>query len=1220
LSSIEHLQNGRYTVLKKLGEGGKGIVFKARDTALNRVVAIKMLKNPVTTGEAYSRFMTEAQSVAKLNHPNIVSIHDIGKEDEKPFFVLEFVEGHSLRDLIESSPEGKCDASTILRVGIDVCNALQYAHSQGILHRDVKPENIMITAEGVAKLMDFGLAKMLGQPRQTQEGVIVGTVSYVAPEIALGKGAEAWSDLYSLGAVLYEAVTGRPPFPGEDPVKIIFSHIHDYPVSPDRLNPNVPHALAKCIMKLLEKDPAKRYQTSADLLAALRDIAQESFGEVRVPPQKPSAIAVPDLRLSGVREVRLIDRVEEMGLLREAVDRAVRGEGGLVFLYGEPGIGKTRLAREIGAYARLRAMQVLSGRCPALFRMDGVPPYILWNEVIKDYLEMCTPQQLYRAIGLYPSEVCRLVPQIKEKLGTIPQSLPMSPEDERNRLFEAVSQFVTNISKEAPLLVVLDDLQWTDQSSLLLLHYLARGVQKEPMLLLGTYRHTDIDEKHPLSPVLTELNRERLLQPIRLRRMSLNDTSEMVKQILEQDDVPKDFCESLYEKTGGNPFFVEETIKSLQEEEVIYREENKWKIKDTSRIEFPETVKRVIKTRIGRLDEPSQHILTMASFLGKDFSFEALRGVMGFEEDKLLESIEKILKTGLIKERIIRGEESYSFADAIVRDVVHEEISLLRHKKLHGAIGYALEKVYADRINEHLGELAYHFLEGGYKDKALEYFLRAGEKAEHVYAHEQAFSYLQHAIGILEGKEDNLEEKARVIEKLGDLKSHMGQYDACLEYWSKSLALWTQLRNESNTAKLHTKLAHGFWSYLDDIDKGSEHHRMALGLLEKKPESVELASLYEDISNMLWHNGKSAESTEYAVKAFELAKKLCAYEVLAQCYCDLGFLSGMSGEYGKTKEYYEQGLRIALENNLVMTARAIYNSSSVDQLRRGEYQKAFETTQNALETARKVGDMYSIGWQKCRLAICHIQTGEMQEALALCEEGLGIGKKIKHNNLLSYAMFGFGLYYLVRGEFDTASQCLKECYDLARKAGYYQFLGYSTGWLGLLLLESEDYAGAERYLKESSSIWENAGDVDAQHIEVLPYLARVYLMRDEIKEAEKLIEKCYGYAERTGNGRGIALGEMLKGIYFRLQKNWEQSVQHFEKSLEEHKSLGTDKWWLHFFADLLYEYGLAYLERNEEGDKERAYSLLDRALAIFEKLGLRQRTEKIIAKKKLLTA
>ena len=243
MTSIEHLQNGRYAILKKLGEGGKGVVFKARDTALNRVVAIKMLKSAVLDEEAHSRFIREAQAVARLNHPNIVSIHDIGKENEKQFFVLEFVDGMSLREFMKTYPEGKCDIQTVLRICIDICNALQYAHSQGVLHRDIKPENILITEEGTAKLMDFGLAKMLGQPSITQEGIVVGTVAYVAPEIALGKGADARSDLYSFGAVLYEMVTGKPPFSGEDPVKIIFSHIHDYPVSPSRLNPKVPQAL-----------------------------------------------------------------------------------------------------------------------------------------------------------------------------------------------------------------------------------------------------------------------------------------------------------------------------------------------------------------------------------------------------------------------------------------------------------------------------------------------------------------------------------------------------------------------------------------------------------------------------------------------------------------------------------------------------------------------------------------------------------------------------------------------------------------------------------------------------------------------------------------------------------------------------------------------------------------------------------------------------------------
>jgi len=1159
--------------------------------------------------------------VGKLNHPNIVSIHDIGKEDERRFFVLEFVDGMSLRDLMATYPEGKCDTQTVLRIGIDVCSALQYAHSQGVLHRDIKPENILITQEGTAKLMDFGLAKMLGQPSITQEGMIVGTVAYVAPEIALGKGADARSDLYSFGAVLYETVTGRPPFPGEDPVKVIFSHVHDYPVSPSRLNPKAPQALAECIMRLLEKEPEKRYQTATDLLTELRQIAEGYLREALVPSHKP-VVVVPSPRPVAAREIHLIDRVEEMSLLRETVDRAVRGEGGVVFLYGEAGIGKTRLARELGAYARLRGMQVLSGRCPALFRMDGVPPYVLWSEVIKDYLQACTPEQLYKVIGFYPSEVSRLVPEIKQKLGTIVPSLPIGPENERNRLFEAVSQFVTNISKEAPLLVVLDDLQWTDQSSLLLLHYLARGAGNESLLLLGAYRDTDIDERHPLSPVLTELNRERLLEPVLLKRMSFDDVSEMIKQILERDDVPKEFCELVYEKTRGNPFFAEEVIRSLKEEGVIYREENKWKIKEVSGLKFPKTVKSVIKNRVGRLDDECQNVLTMASFVGKDFPFEALRGVTGVEEDKLLELMERILKTGLVDERVIRGEGVYSFADIIVRDVVHEEVSLLRHMKLHGVVGSALEKAYAKRIDEHLGELAYHFLEGGDKEKALDYFLKAGEKARNIYAYDEAFSYLHHALEILEEKEGNLEEKARITQRLGELKLWMGQFDACMEYLNKSLTLWNQIGDKKNIASLHTQMARWLWLVGGDREKASEHHRVALEILEKEPESVELASLYEDIGHMLWRTGQStADALSWVQKAFELAERLGAPEVLAPCYNDMGVLSSKLGEYEKASKYGEQGLKICLENqNALVWTVTFYNNLCYLYLVTGEFQKMFETAQKGSEFVKKVGSLYGLAWLNSVLATSYVFMGETQKAVSIYEDILALAKRINHPVQISGANGGLGWCYQILGEWDKSLQYLMEARDIAKKIGEYQFTASATLSLGELFLEMEDYAEAEKYLKEVNSMYETAGETDTLLNEVFPFLSKLYLKKGEIEKAEELIEKTYEHATRTKNRLVIPYAEMLKAMLFREQKNWEQSIEHFEKSLQGYKSLNAQKWYVLQFADLLYEYGVMHLDRNEEGDKEKAYSLLNQALAIYQKIDAKKKIEKIIAKKKLLTA
>lgn len=1217
MSSVTHLQNGRYAVLKKLGEGGKGVVYKARDTVLNRVVAVKMLKSPMGGEEAYGRFMREAQAVGKLNHPNVVSIHDIGKEDEKQFFVLEFVDGMSLRELMGTYPEGKCDIQTALRISMDVCSALQYAHSQGVLHRDIKPENIMLTREDTAKLMDFGLAKMLGQPSLTQEGVIVGTVAYVAPEIALGRGGDARSDLYSFGAVLYETVTGKAPFVGEDAVKVIFSHIHDYPVSPSRVNPKVPQALSDCIMRLLEKEPEKRFQSAADLLKVLRDIAESFLREAYGSSAK--AVVVPAPRPVAEREIQLIDRTDEMAVLRNAVDKAVRGEGGLVFLYGEPGIGKTRLTRELGAYARLRGMQVVYGRCPALFRMDGVPPYVLWSEVIRNYLEDCNPEQLYRVVGYYPGEVCKLVPDLANRLRSIPPSVPISPEHERDRLFEAVSQFVTNISREAPLLVVLDDLQWTDQSSLLLMHYLARGVYRAPMLILGAYRDTDIDERHVLSSVLTELNRERLLKSLLLKRMSADDASEMIKRLLEQDEAPTEFCDLVYQKTRGNPFFVEEVIKSLKEEEVIFRKENQWKIREVSKIEFPKTVKSVIKARVGRLDDECQNLLTLASFVGNDFSFESLCGVTGFAEDKVLDLMEQMLKTGLVKERVIRGQDVYSFADIIVRDVVHEEVSHLRHKKLHGTVGRALEKVYEKNVDEHFGELALHFLEFGDEKKALGYFLKAGDRAAKIYANNEAFSYFHSALKLLEGNEGAPREKARVLEKLGDIKRLAGEHDACMKYWNEASLLWKQLDEKGSVARLHRKVATVLWEELSDVQGAKEHQQAALRILESEPENVELAILYEDIGHMYYRIGDMTNALSLAEKALELAKKLNEYEVISSSYTSMGTVFDYTGEKAKAVECLERALKIALDNGYFERALRAYNNLGV-VLPTEEFERSLECYEKGYELAKKVGDIKMTSFIGCNLGNIYVNMGNVDKALHLTEESVALDRKAGYMSQLYFSVSTLGWIYQILGEWDKSEQYYKEVFDVSQKTTDFQGIASGYFFPGWLYLEKGEYIKAKELVEKGFEVVEKAG---ARYMKManIQFMILIYLELEEVEKAKNLVDELQQYAHEKNDKQLIANADLVRGMLFRVQKRWEESIEYFEKSLQEFEALNARRWSVYMFARyFLFEYARVYLDRDQKGDREKAHNLLNQAFEIFEKMGAKKDIEKILAKKKLLTA
>jgi predicted ATPase len=920
---------------------------------------------------------------------------------------------------------------------------------------------------------------------------------------------------------------------------------------------------------------------------------------------------VPSPRPIAAREIPLIDRVEEMKLLKEAVDRTIQGEGGLVFLYGEAGIGKTRLARELRAYAHLRGVQVLYGRCPALFRMDGVPPYILWREVIRDYLENSNPEQLYRVIGFYPAEVAKLVPELGQKLRTIPQSFQIDPEQEQNRLFEAVSQFITNISREAPLVVVLDDLQWTDPSSLLLLHYIARGVQKTPLLLLGAYRSTDIDAKHPLTPVLTELNRERLPQSIQLKRMSLNDVSEMIKSMLEQDDVPAEFCKLVYEKTRGNPFFAEEVVRSLKEEEVIYREEDKWKVKEVSKIEFPETVKNVIKARLDRLDEESQNVLTLASFVGNDFTLEAICSLTGIEENRLLELMDKMLKTGLIKEREIRGEGVCSFADILVRDVMYESVSLLKRKKLHGVVGCALEKVYAKKTDEHLGELASHFLEGGEKDKALDYFLKAAEKASKVYANIEAVSYFQYALRLLEEREGELREKGRILERLGDIKRLVGEYNASTKYWNDALLSWKQLGEKETVARLHRKMANVLWEDVGDAEKAKGHHDEALKILEAEPESVELASLFEDMADMYYHTENMTKALSWTEKALELAKKLNDYGSIASSYVGLGRITNsMSGDWKKAIECHEKALKIALDNGLMETAVSAYNSLGT-ALPWQEQERCVDCFEKGFELAKKVGTIRWISEIGTILAGLYGLMGITDKAVLLAEESVAIDRKTGNMPNLSNSLNTLGTVCLFLGDLDQSEHYLTEALSLSKRLDRYGQIAGNSSTLGWLYGRYRDeLSKARKLLEEAAGILEKAGRKLGQ-MYTYAYLAWICIELENLQEANGLLDTVQKFALEINEEGLIAMVETLRGMGLRVEKKWEESIEHFEKGLRQYECINARRWMTyHFAAFFLCEYARVYLERDQEGDGEKANNLLSQALEIFQKMGAKKEIER----------
>ena len=273
------LLGNRYEMVEKVGNGGMSTVYKAVDKVLKRNVAVKILRDEFTTDEEFiKRFEAEAQSAARLTHANIVSIYDVGVEGNLHYIVMELIQGKTLKEIIIKE-RGPLPWKWSVNVAIQIASALDMAHKNNIVHRDIKPHNIIITEDGIAKVTDFGIAKAVSNSTITAFGTTIGSVHYFSPEHARGGFTDAKSDLYSLGVVMYEMLTGRVPFDADTPVSVALKHMQEEPEEPIEINPHIPVAINKIIMKALQKDATLRYQSASEMLSDLKKSLKNPDGD-----------------------------------------------------------------------------------------------------------------------------------------------------------------------------------------------------------------------------------------------------------------------------------------------------------------------------------------------------------------------------------------------------------------------------------------------------------------------------------------------------------------------------------------------------------------------------------------------------------------------------------------------------------------------------------------------------------------------------------------------------------------------------------------------------------------------------------------------------------------------------------------------------------------------------------------------------------------------------
>jgi predicted ATPase/tRNA A-37 threonylcarbamoyl transferase component Bud32 len=734
-----------FEIVKEIGRGGMGVIYQARQARLKRHVALKFLPPELVRDRALlDRFVREAVTASGLNHPNICTVHELGENDGRPFIVMEFIEGQTLRSIARRRPN-VVEATGWIR---QAARALAAAHAAGVVHRDIKPENIMVRSDGYVKVLDFGLARRLPKlakrethgAKDTTPGAMIGTIAYMSPEQARGEALEAPSDVFSLGVVLYELVTSRHPFESDS----VYSTLHAIgagrPISPAHLHPEISPGLNGLIEAMLNKDPRLRPSAEAVEAALGATIGPRSNGSGPGPPARP-----------------IVRRQPELAALRAALAQVEGGCGRLVCIAGEPGIGKTTIVEDfLGELAAShRACLVGRGRCSE--RHAGTEALLPVLEALADLGASDTS-----------GSVARLMPVLAPTWHARVARAPAPDAEESSR---AVSQaamlrefcnLLEEVSRIAPVVLFVDDVHWADVSTVDLLAHFGRQAQRLRGLVIVTFRPTEmLLAPHPFHSVKLDLQARGTCSEVAVGFLGREEIDCYLALAFPGHTFPPDFADLVHLRTEGNPLFMTNMLGYLREQGILNQLGGRWSLArelPDLRKELPESVRSLIARKFSQLHADDRQLLGAAAVQGFEFDSTIVAAALEWDaaavEDRLQE-LERV--HGIV--RLLRDHEfpdrtltrRYVFVHVLYQQTLASDVSPTRRAAIGLALARALEQHHGRLSTSAAAEIACLYELGRDFSQAARHFHLAALNAARVFAHRDAIALAQRGLRLLDG-------------------------------------------------------------------------------------------------------------------------------------------------------------------------------------------------------------------------------------------------------------------------------------------------------------------------------------------------------------------------------------------------------------------------------------------------------------------------------------
>ena len=931
--------------------------------------------------------------------------------------------------------------------------------------------------------------------------------------------------------------------------------------------------------------PERVAQLAAPNVSA--DLPTLRVPETPVPQQTTASL------LDQLVQGRFVGRHRELAQLKQ--QWVLAQEGHLVLISGEPGVGKTRLAHELIAHAQQTGATILRGGC---YEYEATTPYLPFVEALRDWVHTQPVDALRALVHPVAPELAKLAPEVEVKLGPTTPNPPLPPKEERLRLFDSVARFLQTLAAGRGLLLFIDDLHWADLGTLSLLHYVLRHMRTERLLILTAYREVELDRSHPLSSALVDWNRERLTTRIALGRLSREDTGAFLATLFGQVSIAPGFPEVIYRETEGNPFFIEEVIKSLIEQGQIYREGDRWHCQQIPELLIPQSIREAIGRRLARLSSACTDMLHTAAALGRVFSYGQLTVASATKEDQLLDTLDEASAAQLIRPET---GDAFVFSHDKIREVLYEELNPIRRARLHLRIGEALELLCASRPDVPIQDLAHHFTHGGDLERSLRYSIRAAEEAERLFAHDETLKFLQQARQSA-SELNRIDQVSSLDERMGDTYALCGPVHLAVEAYERALSLATP---PEKRAGLKAKIG-GIYAVVGGAS-GLRYLQEALDELNPRTQRIERANATALVGRYHHYRAEHAKAIEFLERARELAEPDDDAKSLSMIQTYLAGAYQHLTRFDESERWARANIELSERKGFPLAAAYGYEFLSECAYLRGLWQDALTYAARNREISERIGAQARVAWAHFARANALYGIGHLSEARTVARAALESADKLGEGRLATWVQPLLAIIEVDMDDDEAALTDAERGRERADESGQVVLQCWSLHALGYRHLQREEWDPALGYYERATACWRPTENRAAPLL-IGASVAEAYLGKGCAPEAAQMIDEYLTIALFAQAPHPYAKAKRVQGEIRAAQQAWDAAGHGFDEAVTRLDELGSRL----ELGRALYHRGAMWRSRGNPG---AARTDLTRASEIFLEIGAirdRGRAEKLL--------